>query len=126
LINDNKNPLSEIFDPLRFKQLDYNETLNEEQLELAQKFQEDKIQWPEDLKISELYPGESVVIEDKFSVYKDDNGKIHRLQAICSHMGCLLVWNDAEKTWDCPCHGARFNHQGKVIHGPAVVDLKKY
>lgn len=44
---------------------------------------------------------------------------------ICTHMGCVVSWNSAEKSWDCPCHGSRFDHEGKVIHAPAIKDLEK-
>jgi nitrite reductase/ring-hydroxylating ferredoxin subunit len=59
----------------------------------------------------------------KLAVYKDKAGKCHAVSAVCTHMGCLVNWNNAEKTWDCPCHGSRFSCRGKVINGPAVKDL---
>lgn len=126
LINGKKNPLKGIFDPLRFLNNNHPQEDYDEKIELAEKFELGQVTWPEDLDIPQLNPGESVIIDDKFSVYKDENGKNHCLQAICPHMGCVLVWNNAEKSWDCPCHSARFDHHGKVIHGPAVKDLKNY
>jgi len=59
----------------------------------------------------------------KVAVYRDDAGKLHALSAVCPHLGCLVQWNDAEKTWDCPCHGSRFDKRGKVVNGPANADL---
>lgn len=125
LINGRDTPLKEIFDPLRFENLE-KEPVNKNQQILAQDFLNDKIFWPEELKIPVLAEDEAVILKDKFSAYKDQKGQIHKLQGICSHMGCVLVWNDAERTWDCPCHGARFDFEGKVIHGPAVRNLKNY
>lgn len=61
----------------------------------------------------------------KAAIYKDKDGKIYSVSPICTHMGCTVNWNPTEKTWDCPCHGSRFNYDGKVIHGPAQKDLKK-
>lgn len=55
----------------------------------------------------------------KVAVYRDDKGKLHEMSAVCTHLGCIVQWNKAEKTWDCPCHGSRFNKLGKVINGPA-------
>ena len=59
----------------------------------------------------------------KAAVCKDDKGKIHKLSIHCPHMNCLVNWNNADKTWDCPCHGSQFDASGKVIHGPALADL---
>ena len=59
----------------------------------------------------------------KAAVYRDDAGALHRCSATCPHLGCIVAWNDAAKTWDCPCHGSRFDRLGKVINGPANSDL---
>ena len=59
----------------------------------------------------------------KVAVFKDDKGQIHELSAVCTHLGCIVNWNSFEKTWDCPCHGSRFDAVGKVIMGPANSDL---
>jgi Rieske Fe-S protein len=67
----------------------------------------------------------TAIVQDNVAVYKDKAGKIHACSAVCTHMGCIVRWNNAEDTWDCPCHGSRFSVDGKVIHGPAVKDLKK-
>lgn len=61
----------------------------------------------------------------QIAVYKDEAGNITAMSAVCPHMGCLVDWNNADKTWDCPCHGSRFTKEGKVINGPAETDLKK-
>jgi nitrite reductase/ring-hydroxylating ferredoxin subunit len=60
----------------------------------------------------------------KVAVYRDKRGHVHTLSAVCPHLGCLVGWNAAEKTWDCPCHGSRFDRLGKAINGPANGDLK--
>ena len=61
--------------------------------------------------------------KQKLAVWKDMKGKPHALSAACTHMGCTLTWNNAERTWDCPCHGSMFSSNGDVIHGPAVTPL---
>lgn len=70
---------------------------------------------------------EGKVIEingDKVAVF-NDKGKIKTFSAICPHMGCEVQWNGGEKTWDCPCHGSRFECNGKLKKGPAKEGLKK-
>ena len=59
-----------------------------------------------------------------YGVYKDESGEIYKIKPICAHLGCELSWNNLEKTWDCPCHGSRFDYKGNQIYGPAIDDLK--
>ena len=59
-------------------------------------------------------------------IYKDSSGKIFAVKPTCSHLGCSLSWNKVDKTWDCPCHGSRFNYTGKNLYDPAIKDLEKY
>lgn len=61
---------------------------------------------------------------DNVAAYRDEKGVLHPFSAVCTHLGCIVAWNPAEKSWDCPCHGSRFDIEGRVIHGPAVKDLK--
>lgn len=61
----------------------------------------------------------------KVAVYRDASGALHERSAICPHLGCIVAWNPSEKTWDCPCHGSRFDRFGEVINGPANVGLPK-
>ena len=57
------------------------------------------------------------------AVYRDEAGALHECSAVCPHLGCIVQWNDAEKTWDCPCHGSRFDSYGQVFNGPANSNL---
>jgi glycine/D-amino acid oxidase-like deaminating enzyme/nitrite reductase/ring-hydroxylating ferredoxin subunit len=58
------------------------------------------------------------------AVYRDEEGKRHEMSAVCTHLGCIVHWNDVGKSWDCPCHGSRFEPKGEVMNGPAPVGLK--
>lgn len=72
---------------------------------------------------AELAPGEGEVFEAKgesTAVYKDAEGQLHAVSAICTHLGCTVEFNPADTTWDCPCHGSRFATDGSVIQGPAI------
>jgi glycine/D-amino acid oxidase-like deaminating enzyme/nitrite reductase/ring-hydroxylating ferredoxin subunit len=72
--------------------------------------------------VGDVAPGEGAVVRDgltKTAVYRDEAGVVHACSAICPHLGCVVAWNGGEKTWDCPCHGSRFDVDGAVLHGPA-------
>ncbi|HZE58607.1 MAG TPA: FAD-dependent oxidoreductase [Chthoniobacterales bacterium] len=74
----------------------------------------------------ELKPGEGAVIRrgvKKIAVYRDEAGTLHEMTAVCPHLKCIVHWNRTETTWDCPCHGSRFDALGKVLNGPSVADL---
>jgi glycine/D-amino acid oxidase-like deaminating enzyme/nitrite reductase/ring-hydroxylating ferredoxin subunit len=60
----------------------------------------------------------------KISIYRDQQGTLHEMSAVCPHLGCIVAWNSSEHTWDCPCHGSRFDAYGRVINGPANRDLQ--
>jgi len=73
-----------------------------------------------------IAPGTGALIRDglkKVAVFRDTNGTLHKCSAVCPHLGCVVGWNATENTWDCPCHGSRFDAHGKVINGPANTDL---
>jgi len=55
----------------------------------------------------------------KIAVYRDAQGGLHAVSAKCTHLGCAVHWNSAERSWDCPCHASRFDIEGNVLHGPA-------
>jgi glycine/D-amino acid oxidase-like deaminating enzyme/nitrite reductase/ring-hydroxylating ferredoxin subunit len=59
----------------------------------------------------------------KIAAYRDSEGVLHQCSAVCPHLSCIVAWNPSQKTWDCPCHGSRFDRFGKVLNGPATSDL---
>lgn len=72
--------------------------------------------------VQDVAAGEGAILRDgtrKLAVYRDVDGELHALSAVCPHLGCIVSWNGAEKSWDCPCHGSRFDAMGAVLHGPA-------
>ena len=77
-------------------------------------------------EIESLEPGQGALLHQdghEVAACCDDDGVQHRLSPVCPHLGCIVGWNDAERTWDCPCHGSRFHPDGKVLSGPAESDL---
>lgn len=80
-----------------------------------------------DIDVATLAPGDGALLRSgmgKVAVYRDELGALHWHSASCTHLGCIVQWNSAEKTWDCPCHGSRYSAYGSVLHGPAVHNLE--
>ena len=78
--------------------------------------------------VEELLPGEGAVAQSEdgpVGIYLDETGAVHRVSVVCTHMGCMLRFNQAERSWDCPCHGSRFDTLGDVLNGPATEPLKR-
>ncbi|HZN75136.1 MAG TPA: FAD-dependent oxidoreductase [Micromonosporaceae bacterium] len=76
----------------------------------------------------DLTPGQGTVIwrdGRPTAVSRDDDGTLHAVSARCTHLGCIVRWNDAERSWDCPCHGSRYDQRGDVLHGPATEPLRQ-
>jgi nitrite reductase/ring-hydroxylating ferredoxin subunit len=89
----------------------------------------DRIRPPQALRTSTIPAGEARVVPDgvrgKKGVFRDRDGTLHAVSLRCTHMGCLLRFNAAERSWDCPCHGSRFDVDGSVLEGPAVAPLAR-
>jgi glycine/D-amino acid oxidase-like deaminating enzyme/nitrite reductase/ring-hydroxylating ferredoxin subunit len=83
----------------------------------------------EERKFTDIKVGEGRVVEinrQKCAVSRDVDDKLHIVSAVCPHMKCIVDWNNAERTWDCPCHGSRFTSHGQLIEGPATSNLADY
>jgi glycine/D-amino acid oxidase-like deaminating enzyme/nitrite reductase/ring-hydroxylating ferredoxin subunit len=75
----------------------------------------------------EVQPGQAAVMEvdgKQTAAYRDEEGRLHAVSSVCTHLGCTVAWNDGERSWDCPCHGSRFAPDGAVLHGPATRPLE--
>lgn len=82
----------------------------------------------EKLEFKDIRNDEGGIIEKdgvKMGIYKDVNGEVYAVKPVCTHLGCMLKWNQADKTWDCPCHGSRFNYEGVSLYNPAIKDLTR-
>ena len=93
----------------------------------AKRFTRDRLTKPEATPASEIEPGQAKVIGvdgDKVGAYRDAEGALHAVSAICTHRGCVVDWNAVDKSWDCPCHGSRFDYDGHVLQGPAQRELE--
>jgi len=129
LILGRSNPWAALFDPSRPPHLTGAKTFISQNLNVARQFTCGHLLHPPLKKsFDDLAEGEGAIIHmdaARVAAYKDDQGTVHAFSANCTHLGCVLSWNSAEKSWDCPCHGARFDYDGRVIHAPAIRDLTK-
>lgn len=126
LIAGRENPWATLYEPSR-KSLGSVVEFLKENLNVAREYL--KHLTPAGLSSEdEVQPGDGAVVRDgadKLAVYRDEEGRVHRRSAICPHLGCIVQWNSSTKSWDCPCHGSRFDAYGKVLAGPARSDLKE-
>ncbi len=124
LILDRRNPWESIYDPSRISVKSLPE-FAKENLNVAVQYT-DLVVAGDVKSVDEIKPGAGAIISrglSKVAVYKDPQGQVHELSAVCRHLGCIVKWNTLENTWDCPCHGSRYDALGKVIQGPANSDL---
>lgn len=125
MILEKENDFSEIFSPRRFDlSLSINNIAND-LIETAKNFIAQKVSIPSS-EIEHIKNGHGGIIEyngEKVGVYKNKEGKEFFVSTKCTHLGCQLSWNSDELTWDCPCHGSRFDYKGRLIGSPATKDL---
>ncbi len=126
MITGQANPWADLYDPSRKMTHGLGEFVKEQANTLAQ--YKDLLTAGEVGSVDDIRPGEGAVIRQgatKLAVYRDDASALHVCSAICTHLGCVVSWNSAEKSWDCPCHSSRFDVDGQVLHGPAPTPLAK-
>jgi glycine/D-amino acid oxidase-like deaminating enzyme/nitrite reductase/ring-hydroxylating ferredoxin subunit len=124
LVQGRKHQWAKLYDPSRIKLRATQEFLKEN-VNVAEQYK-DWFSGSAAGDIAAIKPGEGAVLgfgRGKIAVYRDERGEVHQRSAVCTHLYCIVHWNDTEKTWDCPCHGSRFDPYGKVVNGPAIVGL---
>lgn len=127
MITGKANPWAPVFDPGRFTPGASAKEFLSQNLNVGKEFVKGHLGLGRGA-VSEVRPGEGRVIQEggkKIGVYRDEAGAVHAVHAVCTHMGCTVAWNSAEKSWDCPCHGSRFSQTGEVLNSPAVEDLER-
>lgn len=126
LILGRENPFAELYDPSR-KSLSAAGEFLKENLNVAAQYA-DLIVDGDASGTSQIPNGGGLIIKkglNHYAVYRDESGLFHEFSAKCPHLGCSVNWNSVEKTWDCPCHGSRFDALGTVINGPALANLER-
>lgn len=124
LIEGRENPWEKVYDPSR-KTLRSAPAYAREAVRMAAQYAD----WvmPVDVRrIEDIAPDSGAVVREglaPLAVYREPDGTVHRLSAVCVHLGCIVRWNATERTWDCPCHGSRYDRFGIVMNGPANSNL---
>lgn len=124
-ITGDRNPWARLFDPSRRTASALGEHLRENK-DYPVRMVTGRLHLREGSP-TELRPGEAALLKhdgDRIAAHRSREGELSVCSAICPHMGCVVAWNDADETWDCPCHGSRFRANGDVIAGPAETGLK--
>ena len=125
LILGRENPWGRLYDPGR-KSLRAAGEFAKETLNFTAKYAQ-YLKGGDVGSADEIPPGTGAIVRQgkkKLAVFREENGTLSVRSAVCTHLGCILGWNSAEKTWDCPCHGSRYDAHGRVIDGPANTDLQ--
>ncbi|GAA0450348.1 FAD-dependent oxidoreductase [Alkalibacillus silvisoli] len=122
------NPYEEVYKPSRFNADPSLKKFFVENFDLTKHLLKGKLEFPKN-KVSDLNKGEATTFlmnGQRKGAFKDEDDTVYIVDTTCTHAGCEVNWNDAENTWDCPCHGSRYSFKGEVIEGPAERDLKNY
>jgi glycine/D-amino acid oxidase-like deaminating enzyme len=118
-------PWADLYDPKR-KNMKAMKTYARENANVAWQYT-DWLKPGEVDSTEQILPGHGAIVRrgiHKIAAYRDEQGELHELSAKCTHLGCAVRWNHSENTWDCPCHGSRFDARGHVVSGPAVANLE--
>ncbi|HLP82124.1 MAG TPA: FAD-dependent oxidoreductase, partial [Nitrosomonas sp.] len=124
LILGRKNSWASIYNPARKVIHGISDFVTEQVNTLVQ--YTDWVKGGEVASMEDIPVGKGAIVQDgihKLAVYRDDCDKLHTVSAVCTHLGCIVHFNAAERSWDCPCHGSRFDMNGEVLHGPAATPL---
>ena len=127
-ITGDENEWIDLFDADRFAPLKSAAGVIEQGVNTVAQYLKDLPGVDDDEEFGDLSPGEGAVVEkngEKIAAYRNDRGELRLLSAVCTHMQCIVNWNNAEQTWDCPCHASRFRTDGTVLEGPAFDPLPR-
>lgn len=128
LLTRGESDYADLFKPGRIKPVAGFEAFVKENADVVAQFVGKRIGAGKINELAAIAPGEGRLVKyegDTIAIYKDETGKIYALNPVCTHAKCVVGWNEAEKSWDCPCHGARYDLNGEVLTGPARKGLEK-
>jgi Rieske Fe-S protein len=122
-----ENPFAKLYDATRVKPLAQARRYVAENVDFPKQLAKDRLDRGEVASLAEVPRGEGRLVRlggKMIAAYRAEDGRLQCLSAVCTHLGCHVQWNDAERSWDCPCHGSRFDAAGRVLNGPAVRALR--
>jgi glycine/D-amino acid oxidase-like deaminating enzyme/nitrite reductase/ring-hydroxylating ferredoxin subunit len=123
-----ENPWAELFDSKRLVRRPGLGSFVKENASAGMHFVLDRLSRADRDTVEGLGPGDGALVRvrgRKTAVYRDEQGTLHGLSPVCRHLYCLVHWNPAERSWDCPCHGSRYAGDGRMIEGPTTEDLRR-
>ena len=126
LVQGRENPWAEVFDSTRVAAKQEAKDVLSANVDVAKRFVGDRLASLRTPDAADLEPGTGGIVSldgETVAAFRDDDGTLHALSPTCTHLGCRVNFNTAERSWDCPCHGSRFDVEGRVLQGPAVKDL---
>jgi Rieske Fe-S protein len=127
LVLGRPNDWSEVFDPNRLNVRASARKLVTENMDNASRILLPRLRPPRGI-LASVHEGQGRVIEHdgrRMAVSRDSDGSLRAVSPSCGHLGCIVAWNDAEQTWDCPCHGSRYTATGEVLEGPTLKGLER-
>jgi glycine/D-amino acid oxidase-like deaminating enzyme/nitrite reductase/ring-hydroxylating ferredoxin subunit len=128
IILGKENPWAKIYSPTRFTPKASAPKFIKENFDVGYQLVKDYLFYGDADELKEIKSGEGKTIKlngERLAAYRDEKNSLHIVSGICTHMGCIVHWNNGEKSWDCPCHGSRFSVDGEVLEGPAYTGLAK-
>jgi len=122
------NEWDDLYKASRFDPIKGAKGIWKEQTDAVKHMVKDYLQGDEVKPRQDLLPGDGAILEidgEQVAAYMDEQGQVTTLSPVCPHLKCRVHWSNAEKSWDCPCHGSRFDKKGKVLEGPALSPLER-
>jgi glycine/D-amino acid oxidase-like deaminating enzyme/nitrite reductase/ring-hydroxylating ferredoxin subunit len=127
LITTEESEYKTLYDPNRIKPVAGFSNFVKENVDVVKEFIGKRLSKETIENLVEIAKGEGKVVKyegESIALYRDERGTLHAINPVCTHAKCIVQWNNTEKSWDCPCHGARYTADGRVLTGPASKDLE--
>ncbi len=127
LVTGKESPWASLYAATRVKALASAAAYATENVDFPIHIVTDHVRPPEAASLADIAPGEGKTVRvrgERLAVHRDRKGVLHAVSSVCTHLGCTVRFNQAESTWDCPCHGSRFGTDGAVLDGPATRPLR--
>jgi Rieske Fe-S protein len=122
------NPFAELYKATRIRPVKSAKEFLRQNVEVAREYAKGYFGGVDARTLRDVPIGQGKLLDvdgKKVAVYRDETGEVTALSPVCTHLKCLVGWNEAERSWDCPCHGSRFGIDGHILEGPALTPLER-